>query len=717
MPIIKRPFTVCAYAMLFANIIIFSTDKEIFTLVLAVLCVICVFLTVKRIGYCKHLVLFILSAVMSSCILTYHYGTAVAEFTLEGNSRSISATVENIGGSSDSGYTFTVLDDCFVDNVAIDGKINAYLSIGYDTAVGDKIVFTADRLYANKNDGVFAFHSLSNKAFLTAISSSDITTVGHDKNYDLTALILRLRDGFNEKYNENLTSENAAITGALITGEQGNLSEEFSAALRISGTSHIFAVSGMHLSLWTGAFFILFKQRAKSKIIPNILASIFVVFYCIFTGMSPSVLRSGIMLLCVFTARIIRKHADTLNSLGFAVCVLLAVNPFLAGNVSFLLSVAATFALTGFAPEIFSKSKISDGKQRIIKAKARSLKEEFLLSLAVIPVTLPICTVFFGYTSVLSPISSLILTPIAEVLMITGGSAAIVPENNFISDFLLELTQFLSETVRKIILFFGNFDFTVLPLKKETVLPWFALSGVATVTAVALRKNKKQVLITVLTCVSLLIYSGVFSFINDKDETLVYIPSGENATCISILAPHSSKAVVYGCGGTYSYARKAVSFLNSNGKPRAEALIIPRNTITESGNEEMLTSLLQPQKILTSTLQEDTREIISGSLWDKAEIYSVNSSDFCASLIKINGIKIIVSTLAGSDFSTADARFQNGDILICRNSIPKSINTDNFSDIVIMTNKTYTSLPDNTITSKDNDITISIKGDTYVIDK
>lgn len=709
---IKRPFTVCAYAMLFASAVTLTAQKYVFVCFLALLIAACVICAAKRLDFSRHLLIFTVAAVFSATVTSLFYLGANEAFAFAGSDKTVTGIIYSVPTQPDSSYCRIVLNECNINGHDIDGKIKLYTQDFADFRVGDIISLTADTVYVNKQDGVFSFHSLSNKAYLTAISDTLPTYCGHDDKYDIYAFILNIRKNVTDSFGGFLSNENAAVASALITGEQDNLSQKFSSALRVSGTSHIFAVSGMHLSLWTGVFFIIFKRRATGQIIPNTLASIFVVFYCIFTGLSPSVLRSGIMLLCVFSGRIIRKTADTLNSLGIAVCVLLTVNPFLSGNVSFLLSVTATYALTAFAPLLFSQRISVHGKHVFIKEKLMSAKNDFLLSLSVIPITLPVCSAFFGYTSLLSPVTSLVLTPFAEGLMIVGTLAAVCPADVVISNGLAKISELLSNIVIDIIYFFGQLDFTVIPVEKYIVLPWFLISVVVTVICVYLKRTKTQILKTVLICVSCLAFAGVFSSLIHKEETTVYIPQGED-TCVCILSQAQAKAAVYGCTDSYSALRKTVSFLNSKAKLNTDLLIMSSDRYN---CEDTMYSLLQP-KLTTSLDFEKATDSSYGTLWNNVDIYQLSNGSGCVCAFETDGIKTVIYSYCSTDEYITEEYFCSGDILICEKSLPKHINTDDFSDIIILTNDFVSDLPENAITNEEADITIIVKGGSYVINK
>ena len=76
------------------------------------------------------------------------------------------------------------------------------------------------------------------------------------------------------------------------------------------------------------------------------------------TGMSPSVSRSGIMLLLSYLAQLISRRADTPVSLSAAVLLMLLYNPFIARNTGFLFSVCTTIGVRMLAEPLSEKSFI-----------------------------------------------------------------------------------------------------------------------------------------------------------------------------------------------------------------------------------------------------------------------------------------------------------------------------------------------------------------------
>jgi len=132
----------------------------------------------------------------------------------------------------------------------------------------------------------------------------------------------------------------ARLIAAMTLGARENSPGELEELFRISGTLHLFAVSGMHVGVVAGLLLAvalalrLPRHYAVLVVIPCVL------FYAVLTGLSPSAVRAAVMLSAFLAAYALREKPSLFNSLGFAGLVILLVDPqqlFLPGfQLSFL---------------------------------------------------------------------------------------------------------------------------------------------------------------------------------------------------------------------------------------------------------------------------------------------------------------------------------------------------------------------------------------------
>ncbi len=710
--VIKRPFVLTAAAVFICLVpmIYFGHLK-----VLPVFLLLCVGGTVISFifpAYAKHI------CIVIACMLTAFISFSCSDTNLnaalsaEGESRFISGTVRSYTKSnSENVYSFT-LSDCKAENKAIPGKILVYAYSQPDVIPGDIISFTADELKASAKEGLFSLHSLSSGTYLCAYGAQGINIEGKDEADGIYYAILSAAKLTREKFFSNMPEDEAAVTTSLITGDKDYLDDETVSGLRQSGISHIFAVSGMHLTIWTGMFFIFFRKRSLSKFIPNTLAGIFVLFYIVFTGFSPSVLRAGIMLICVFAGRIFRRSAETLNSLGLAVTALLIYEPFLCGNISFLLSCLSTLTLILTSEKLSGSPGRQDQKGYLFRKVFVYITDSLKISVAVIISTLLPVTLFFGYISVFSPVSSLLMTPVAEGVMITGALAGLLPEGIFLGEILFGICGFFSRILINYVTFIRQFSFSIFPV---------TLSGIAICSAVAaaiyffipvFSKQKRTLTSFVLTFAGVILVFAGASAATVKEETEIFIPVATESFTVSLYKKGQFSAV-YCPGKDYDAAVQNRIFLTSRGVTETDFLLLPDYTVKDYSNHRYLKRNLFP----VNTYEADENKAENGfgficALSDSTKIYSEFRKDFSAAVFITDEIKTVM-LIKYDPAAPLPSFYNSADILICSESIPENINRENYSDIIILSKEK----PDEkaVYSNHEKSLLITVKGESYAV--
>lgn len=158
--------------------------------------------------------------------------------------------------------------------------------------------------------------------------------------------------------------EEAAITGALITGSSAPIPLGLRQAYRAAGISHVLAVSGFHLTLLSGLIFILlqgifalfstFQQRHATYKISALGALGGTFFYLLLSGCHLPALRAFFMITFVLVGITLNKKPLSLRTAVLAACFLLCLTPESLLTPGFQLSFMAVFALLSFY-ETFKK--------------------------------------------------------------------------------------------------------------------------------------------------------------------------------------------------------------------------------------------------------------------------------------------------------------------------------------------------------------------------
>jgi competence protein ComEC len=113
------------------------------------------------------------------------------------------------------------------------------------------------------------------------------------------------------------------------------------------GLQHLLAISGFHFSIIAG-FLSFVMHLFLSRNIRIVCLLICLGGYCFFLGSQASILRAWIMCSLTLLGSLIDKQSTALNSLGFALLLILGYNPLLCQELGFQLSFATTAAILLF---------------------------------------------------------------------------------------------------------------------------------------------------------------------------------------------------------------------------------------------------------------------------------------------------------------------------------------------------------------------------------
>ncbi len=192
--------------------------------------------------------------------------------------------------------------------------------------------------------------------FQTFLKSKNVLEVRHNKGFSIVQLSSDVRSFIVGKMKQaGLSGDELGIAGALVIGEEGNISPEIRSAYSASGSMHVLSVSGLHI----GIVFIMLKfllqpflKKAKWKawIMPGIVLLLWI--YSFITGLSPSVQRATLMFSFVALGDAFGKKANIYNTLGASAIFLLVIEPYLLMDVGFQLSYLALLGILIFQPPI-----------------------------------------------------------------------------------------------------------------------------------------------------------------------------------------------------------------------------------------------------------------------------------------------------------------------------------------------------------------------------
>lgn len=313
---------------------------------------------------------------------------------------------------------------------------------------GDRVVFDATLEVPSENIGDYLN---SNRIFLNG-NVKEIKEI--NKGANIYKVFYNIKNYIEEELLETVGRETATPLIAIMTGNQNYFDLATDRAIKATGTSHIMVVSGLHLGIICGAltgFLKSLNAKPKTLFLGGLLAIILVLGVC---GFHISAIRPAVTYLVVLIGILIKRRADALNSLGFAVYLITALNPLIAGSVSFLLSISATFGVIYLSPKLqhlLTPQKLNGRKGALVRAMLQIAS----VSISAMLCTTPILIFTFGYVSVISVVVNLLITyavSLSLILTVLGVMTSFIP---FVGKLILNLSGILARYFMWVINLFG----------------------------------------------------------------------------------------------------------------------------------------------------------------------------------------------------------------------------------------------------------------------
>lgn len=249
-----------------------------------------------------------------------------------------------------------------------EGRVLVYMrknSLVKIPGYGDSFLFTKqpEELKDPLNPEQFDFRKwLSTRQIYhqLALKNDEFVLTRKHQAFALVEWSIALRNQWIRVFKENgVEGQEFAVLSALILGYDDEISSETMQAYAASGALHILSVSGMHLGIIYGALQTLLaflSKHKRSRLFKAILIILFLWFYALLTGLSPSVLRSAMMLTFIVIGQTLARSTNTYNTLGASMLALFILfSPQLILQAGFQLSYLAVAGILFLYKEIEAK--------------------------------------------------------------------------------------------------------------------------------------------------------------------------------------------------------------------------------------------------------------------------------------------------------------------------------------------------------------------------
>ncbi len=561
----------------------------------------------RRVAVCGAALLLTLSGLLGSH-LWFHGKDAAALTAHEGETVTVTGVITDRRGSG--GYmTAYGMELTAINGIAIDRRVLltchyvSDLQPGYTVALTARVVSLSEAA----GDGYDAT-ALMGDGYIAGLLSEDeeAVTVLSEEDGGLSVRVGALRRRLSARLEQAVGDGAKGLPSALLFGDRAYLADSVRRDFARAGVSHLLAVSGLHMTLLFGLFEGILRIFRVPKRVRAVILSVCAAGYLTVLGFPPSAVRAAVMLGVVYLSHLLSSRADALTSLGIAGAVILAVSPYAVADAGFWMSYLATLGLVSLMPSVNQWAR-GRAKDTFLPGRLAAGLCKALACLCVGAVamsfTLLLVAAVMGEMGVLSPVSTILLTPLCGAVLVL--SLLTLPLSGGAAGALLGgLTEVVCEVMAKLSARMGDPAWAVVSLRHPAVAPlaFCMLAGILVLLTVTLPRGRRWTVAMpfVVGWVALGGVLGIHILLTAGDMTVTYLQPSSQSDMLVLTEGH--EAVICDLSnGSLTSMNTAVRESETQGATEIAALMLTHyhsrasGTLGETLNREKVRALWLPE--------------------------------------------------------------------------------------------------------------------------
>ena len=447
-------------------------------------------------------------------------------------------------------------------------KIIAYDYENKNYKIGDIVRIKGEITNPNVNTNFYLFNYknyLKSYGIFNIIKSKSIKILKHSRGiYNLKNKIINYINSINNNY-----------INAFILGDNDNIDVSVKDSYKINGISHLFAISGMHVSLFILLINFVLKKIFNLKY-EFVIVILFLLFYCFLTNYTKSILRTTMFYIISTLNTKLKLNISIKHLIIMLLCINIIVNPFNIYNIGFVFSYLISITL------IFNKE--------IINTCTSYLKKILTISLLSFLVSIPILINNYFEINLLSPIINLLYVPfISFIIFPLSLIVTLFPFLNFVLEFFLAILEKSSLLISK----FSFFKITLCHINYVFVIIYYcfiylSINGI---------KIKKFIYCIPLVLIIIIHYN--YSYFN-VDFKCIFLDINQGDSTL-LIYPKNKLNILIDTGGAYNKDlthTTLIPILKSRGIDKISYLIITHGDFDHMGEAINLVNNYKVEKVI-----------------------------------------------------------------------------------------------------------------------
>lgn len=396
-----------------------------------------------------------------------------------------------------------------------------------------------------------------------------------------------------------LPGDEGSYLKGLLTGSKTSMSEELKDNFVKAGVMHLIAVSGLNVAyviLFSMMFFSIFRLKREYRFIITI---VFIIYYCLFTGSQPSIVRATILGALVIYSVLIQRRIVFLNLIGASAIIVFMIDSRQLFDAGFILSYSATISMVLFFQKYNKKLQTFFFRKRTVILKMLYyFAVLFLSTFAAQLGTLPLTSLYFGKISLISFVSNIFAVPLSNISLALGMLQVIsAPLFGVISEAIAEVNYLLLKLQILMINFFGELDFAYTVKYNFDTLSMIAYFIVVLILYSASKENYR---FKIASAMLIILAVAVIKYDAEPEMKIIFFDVGQGDAAL-IITP-SGKIILIDAGSSnerFDNAKRHIApYLERNRIPQIDLLILTHHHNDHSGGAKYLLENFNVKKII-----------------------------------------------------------------------------------------------------------------------
>ena len=403
-------------------------------------------------------------------------------------------------------------------------------SIYNNYLLGSKIMITGNFKLPNKNTvfNLFNYRNyLKSKKIYWIFEANNLKIINTQ-----ISIKYKLKNIIISKINE---SKNSDYLYTFILGDSSFIDAQVKKSYQINGISHLFSISGMHITLFTSIILFILNKLIKANFINYFIVTIFLLIYSFLTNFTPSIMRAIFLFIMCYINKKFNFNIKTYQLLIIICCLFLIYNPYYIYDLGFIFSFIVTFYLIAFS------DIVNNYKNYFIKL--------FMTSLISFLAGLPIVINNFFNINILSVFLNLIFVSFVSIIVFPLSLLT------FIFEFLSPILTFFISILEGLSLLFNKIKIFNISLSYINIC--FFILYYIFITFILYSVRVKKYHCFILLIIVIIIHNNILIFNNKLLVTFIDVGQGD-LNLISM--PHNKGNILIDTGGIINYSNKSNSY-------------------------------------------------------------------------------------------------------------------------------------------------------------